>query len=72
MDSELKDGDVVRLKSGGPDMTIEGIGNYGMGSTTKRALCVWFDGKKRFQEVFELHTLAPARQGATTLTVQRG
>lgn len=61
MEQGLKQGDVVRLKSGGPDMTIEGIGKYGMASTNERALCVWFDGKKRLQEIFELHSLESAQ-----------
>ena len=32
MELEFKAGDIVRLKSGGPDMTIEDIGKYGMGA----------------------------------------
>lgn len=56
-DSEFKAGDVVRLKSGGPLMTIEGIGEYGLGSTTKRANCIWFEGTKRMDALFELITL---------------
>jgi uncharacterized protein YodC (DUF2158 family) len=72
MEHEHKEGDTVRLKSGGPDMTISGIGMYGMGSTTKRALCVWFDGKKRYEELFELHTLEPARTHVGTAKLVRG
>lgn len=57
VDNELKVGDVVRLKSGGPAMTIEEIGKYGMGSTHDQAKCVWFEGKKMQERVFELPTL---------------
>lgn len=34
-ESELKPGDVVCIKSGGPPMTIESIADV-------RAVCVWF------------------------------
>jgi uncharacterized protein YodC (DUF2158 family) len=57
MSEELKEGDVVELKSGGPKMTIEGIGPYSMGARTNRAKCVWFDGTKKLDSVFELHSL---------------
>lgn len=49
--------DVVQLKSGGPIMTIDGIGKYGPGADHDRAKCVWFDGKKRMEDIFELTTL---------------
>jgi uncharacterized protein YodC (DUF2158 family) len=39
---EFKCGDVVRLKSGSPSMTIEGIGKYGY-IDRERARCVWFE-----------------------------
>jgi uncharacterized protein YodC (DUF2158 family) len=56
MDHEFKAGDIVGLKSGGPNMTIEHIGKY---ATKDGAKCVWFDGKKRCEEIFELATLEP-------------
>lgn len=57
MAEELKEGDVVQLKSGGPRMTIAGIDVYGMGSTKKKANCVWFEGAKKLESLFELHSL---------------
>ena len=45
MEHEFKVGDTVRLKSGGPEMTMKGIGQYAIGATEDNALCVWFDGK---------------------------
>jgi uncharacterized protein YodC (DUF2158 family) len=59
MAGEFKAGDVVRLKSGGPAMTIEEIGRYGV-SKTEGAKCVWFEGTKPKEEVFALLTLAKA------------
>lgn len=64
MEHELKPGDVVQLKSGGPQMTIEDIGQFGIGSTHDQVKCVWFEGKKRIEGFFELPTLCkpePAR-----------
>jgi len=43
--SEIKKGDRVVLKSGGPLMTVQGVGDYSMSSGIEDgALCVWFDG----------------------------
>ena len=60
MEHEFRAGDVVQLKSGGPKMTIDGIDKYGMGATHDSANCVWFEGTKRKQAVFELITLTKA------------
>jgi len=38
---EFKAGDIVRLKSGGPDMTVSGL-TY----TKDELVCKWFGGKK--------------------------
>jgi uncharacterized protein YodC (DUF2158 family) len=58
MEQEFKAGDVVQLKSGGPKMTIDTIAVFSMGGTHEQAKCVWFDGKKRVEELFELSTLS--------------
>jgi uncharacterized protein YodC (DUF2158 family) len=59
MDHELKVGDVVKLRSGGPLMTIEYIGSFSMsGGEEDKAKCVWFEGTKRKDGVFELPTLS--------------
>ena len=51
--SDFKDGDVVKLKSGGPNMTIEKISTFSMSSTAPlRAKCVWFDGTTRLDALF--------------------
>jgi uncharacterized protein YodC (DUF2158 family) len=52
---ELKVGDVVQLKSGGPKMTIEEIDNFG--GNHNQASCVWFEKSKRESHVFELTSL---------------
>ena len=56
-ETRFKEGDVVVLKSGGPQMTIKGIGKYGLGATEDKVLCEWFDGPKRIEHVFEFHSL---------------
>ncbi len=56
--SDFKAGDVVELKSGGPDMTISDIADYSIESSGElSANCVWFDNKKQNSHVFALHTL---------------
>ena len=60
MDTEFKVGDVVQLKSGGPKMTIAHIGNYAYAGTEIKAKCVWFEGTKQKEHVFELEVLTKA------------
>lgn len=56
--SEIQKGDVVQLKSGGPRMTVQDIGDYGFSdSSTNGALCVWFEKNKAEEKVFDLAVL---------------
>lgn len=48
MATKFKPGDVVRLKSGGPAMTVTAIGEH-MGET--KAFCEWFEGTKHIREL---------------------
>jgi uncharacterized protein YodC (DUF2158 family) len=52
-------GDIVQLKSGGPKMTIEDIGNYSFdpNGPKNQAKCVWFDGNANKDSVFVLDML---------------
>lgn len=53
---EIKPGDTVRLKSGGPLMTVQTVGNYdGLGG--RGANCVWFEKSKKETAVFALSNL---------------
>jgi uncharacterized protein YodC (DUF2158 family) len=45
MTETLKPSDVVQLKSGGPMMTVQDVGDYGVQGTG--ALCVWFDQQQQ-------------------------
>jgi uncharacterized protein YodC (DUF2158 family) len=47
----LRVGDIVRLRSGGPDMTIEGLRSGGLVD------CVWFDEGSRQAAAFHVATL---------------
>jgi uncharacterized protein YodC (DUF2158 family) len=59
---ELKTGDVVRLKSGGPKMTIDSIDDYGSGNSSNiRAMCIWFDGGERKEGNFPPEALETAK-----------
>jgi len=54
-------GAVVRLKSGGPKMTVVKYGNYGIGDKGERkCLCKWFEGTKPVEHTFFDHELEPA------------
>jgi uncharacterized protein YodC (DUF2158 family) len=54
MENALHIGDVVRLKSGGPKMTITTIGDlYG----TPNVYCTWFDGVKQYTGDFPPNAL---------------
>ncbi|MFQ6540037.1 MULTISPECIES: YodC family protein [Aphanothece] len=56
IDRELKPGDVVELRSGGPKMTIVGEGTYG------GFVCQWFIGNKIQQAEFMLVALKRAEE----------
>jgi uncharacterized protein YodC (DUF2158 family) len=59
-ESKFAEGDTVQLKSGGPIMTIKGIGSYGPGASRDNALCAWFEARTLKEGVFELTTLTKA------------
>lgn len=54
--ADFKAGDVVRLKSGGPHMTVESVGASAF-SEVQSVWCVWFDGKKQSRETFALEAV---------------
>lgn len=57
MKSEWKEGDVVRLKSGGPLMTVQHKSN----GRTNEYRCTWFDDSAKFcSSVFRGETLSAA------------
>ena len=59
---QFQKGDVVRLKSGGPWMTITALGDYS-GWTMRpahTASCLWFEGQKKQETVFDVAILEKA------------
>jgi uncharacterized protein YodC (DUF2158 family) len=74
MPEELKVGDTVQLKSGGPVMTIIKIGDYSSKGIKVGAWCEWFDEKKEKKgDVFSLQTLVkydPREQDHGTLQME--
>jgi len=57
MANGFKPGDVVRLKSGGPVMTITDVGKD---SGVPTAWCTWFTGNKQEKRYFPLAAIEPA------------
>ena len=51
--SEIKDGDTVKLKSGGPVMTV----SHSDSGDPNDVWCVWFAGAERKNHNFLKHTL---------------
>ena len=55
---EFKIGDVVVLKSGGPKMTINKLGDYSLSGGPKNAAkCIWFTDNKLEDALFDLNAL---------------
>jgi uncharacterized protein YodC (DUF2158 family) len=56
---QLKAGDVVRLRTGGPDMTVEEISETGGGTVYR---CCWFtENGALHHSTFSAHSLVPAQ-----------
>jgi len=52
--SEIKKGDVVQLKSGGPLMTVQATGDYSFGSGIVDGVhCVWFEKNEPKERIFD-------------------
>lgn len=60
--AEIKAGDVVQLKSGGPRMTVSTVSTT-MGGTTLHAWCDWFEGTKKMEGHFPLTSLRVVNEG---------
>ncbi len=56
MSEEFKTGDIVKLKSGGPDMTIKSFSS----TQGNSFICQWFAGKKLEQGFFKPDSLERA------------
>lgn len=50
--SGFKKGDVVKLKSGGPKMTVAETGDFGPVGPSNGVECTWFEKNKLLSEVF--------------------
>jgi len=58
--TEFEVGEVVRLKSGGPDMTVATINRpilSGIDDERITVRCQWFGGRKLESGVFDVHEL---------------
>jgi len=60
--NEIKQGDVVQLKSGGPRMTVSLVAKDKDNVEVLSACCDWFEGSKAVKGTFPLHSLKHAEQ----------
>ena len=60
MSSQISAGEVVVLKSGGPDMTVKWV-------EKTECYCEWFDGKKVMGARFEMGQLLRKDQGSKVI-----
>ncbi len=51
---KFKAGNIARLKSGGPNVTVESV-------TSDGVWCLWFEGKRRNSKLFPISTLERLR-----------
>ncbi len=70
--AEFKKGDTVRLKSGGPLMTVSKLGDYGPTGPEDGVACVWFDGTRREEAVFESAALEASDRNRMERKLVRG
>lgn len=61
-DEEIRVGDTVRLKSGGPLMTVAFIGVSPGGNRVKKARCYWFVEGDLREESFEIEALVKSSE----------
>jgi uncharacterized protein YodC (DUF2158 family) len=54
-------GEIVELKSTGPKMTIITVDH-----SSGEAICAWFEGKKRSEEIFDVGRLRKVHQRKST------
>ena len=55
--TNIKKGDRVVLKSGGPIMTVQQIGDFPNVGIAEGAMCIWFDDKRPIEKIFDVATL---------------
>ena len=66
MAETIEKGAVVRLKSGGPKMTV-----WGKDDLSGGLVCQWFDKEKLLSGTFEAESLEPAVDGPSTRQLTR-
>ena len=69
--ADFKKGDTVRLKSGGPLMTVLDLGNYGPAGPNDGVKCVWFDGPRREEDVFDSAVLKSSDNSIGSRRIER-
>jgi len=58
MVKKFKEGDIVKIRSGGPDMTVKSISNI-----DGELICQWFSGSKLQSGYFDPESLVKVEEG---------
>ena len=62
----FKVGDIVRLKSGGPPMTVVHLPEADLPNLPGEFICTWFEGKRHHQKSFPAEGLEAAPNSEAT------
>ena len=60
MERKYKKGDIVVLKSGGPNMTVDSYAWHGNYESYDTLICYWFDGNDRMAAEFNQEAVVRA------------
>lgn len=60
--AKFKSGDIVKLKSGGPNMTVSNYVGIGAGGESQTVRCKWFAGAKSESSNFHEGMLVPVEE----------
>ena len=67
---QFKKGDTVRVKNGGPLMTVQSVDRYS--NIENGVLCIWFERNQPQEKVFDEAVLKISDNDVRVRTIERG